>query len=190
MPFGETARPTYKVEKLTYESEPGIAIPALLFVPNGGPARKPAVIFADGRGKASAAAEAEQLAAKGYIILVPDLRGLGETQPPLDRRDSFVHNFGDYKNTLTGLLVGKTMVGMRAADVVRAVDVLAARPDVDSISYRRCGAQPPLPFQFSSPRSLTAAFRAWRSMGCCYPMTLSSTHGSIRGSSSRSFRPR
>ncbi len=132
MPFGETARPTYKVEKLTYESEPGIAIPALLFIPNGGPARQPAVIFADGRGKSSAAAEAEQLASRGYITLVPDLRGLGETQPPLDRRDSFVRNFGDYKSTLTGLLVGKTMVGMRAADVVRAVDVLAARPDVDS----------------------------------------------------------
>ena len=131
-PFGATVRPTGKIEKLTYESEPGIAIPALLFVPNGGPARKPAVIFADGRGKASAAAEAEQLAAKGYITLVPDLRGFGETQPPLDRRDSFVRNFGDYKNTLTALLIGKTMVGMRAADVVRAVDVLAARPDVDA----------------------------------------------------------
>jgi dienelactone hydrolase len=130
-PFGETARPAYRLEKLTYESEPGIAIPALLFVPMGGPVRKPAVIFADARGKASAAAEAEQLAAKGYITLVPDLRGFGETQPPLDRRDSFVRNFGDYGNTLTALLIGKTMVGMRAADVVRAVDLLAARQDVD-----------------------------------------------------------
>ena len=130
-PFGETARPASRLEKLTYESEPGVAIPALLFVPNGGPARKPAIIFADGKGKASAAAEAEQLAAKGYITLVPDLRGLGETQPALDRRDSFVRNFGDYGNTLTALLIGKTMVGMRAADVVRAVDLLAARQDVD-----------------------------------------------------------
>ena len=95
-PFGETARPACRLEKLTYESEPGIAIPALLFVPNGGPARKPAIIFADGKGKSSAAAEAEQLAARGYITLVPDLRGFGETQPALDRRDSFVRNFGDY----------------------------------------------------------------------------------------------
>jgi dienelactone hydrolase len=130
-PFGESARPAYRIEKLTYETEPGIAIPALLFVPKGGPARKPAVIFADAKGKASGAAEAEQLAAKGYITLVPDLRGFGETQPALDRRDSFVHNFGDYRNTLTALLVGKTMVGMRAADLVRAVDLLSARQDVD-----------------------------------------------------------
>jgi cephalosporin-C deacetylase-like acetyl esterase len=130
-PFGETASPARRLEKLTYESEPGIAIPTLLFVPNGGPARKPAIIFADGKGKSSAAADAEQLAAQGYITLVPDLRGLGETQPALDRRDSFVRNFGDYRNTLTALLIGKTMVGMRAADLVRAVDLLAARQDVD-----------------------------------------------------------
>jgi cephalosporin-C deacetylase-like acetyl esterase len=130
-PFGETSGAAYHIEKLTYQTEPGVAIPALLFVPNGGAARKSAVLFADGRGKGAAAAEAEQLAAKGYIALVPDLRGLGETQPALDRRDSFVHNFGDYKNSLAALLIGKTMVGLRAADLVRGVDLLAARQDVD-----------------------------------------------------------
>jgi cephalosporin-C deacetylase-like acetyl esterase len=129
--FGEINRPACKVEKLTYEMEPGLSIPALVFAPNGGPARKPAIIFADGRGKSLMAAEAEQLAAKGYIVLAPDLRGFGETQPPLDRRDYFVRNFGDYENALTALLIGKSMVGMRAADVVRAVDLLAARSDVD-----------------------------------------------------------
>jgi cephalosporin-C deacetylase-like acetyl esterase len=120
------------VERLVYESEPGIPVPALLFVPNNGPARKPAVVFADGKGKAQAAVEAEQLAAKGYIVLVPDVRGIGETQPVLDRRDYFVRNFGDYENTLTALVIGKTMVGMRAGDIVRGVDLLAARNDVEA----------------------------------------------------------
>src|SRR5262249_52272678 len=46
--------------------------------------------------------------------------------------DSFVRYFGDYKNALTALLIGKTMVGMRAADLVRGVDLLAARNDVDA----------------------------------------------------------
>src|SRR5882762_10280259 len=121
--FAEIARPACRVEKLTYESESGVSVPALVFIPNGGPARKPAIVFADGKGKASAAAEAEQLAAKGYIALVADLRGFGETQPPLERGDSFVRYFGDYKNTLTALMIGKTLVGMRAADLVRAVDL-------------------------------------------------------------------
>jgi dienelactone hydrolase len=130
--FGTSERPGCRVERLVYESEPGIPVPALLFVPNNGPARKPAVVFADGKGKAQAAVEAEQLAAKGYIVLVPDVRGIGETQPVLDRRDYFVRNFGDYENTLTALVIGKTMVGMRAGDIVRGVELLAARNDVEA----------------------------------------------------------
>jgi cephalosporin-C deacetylase-like acetyl esterase len=130
--FGHLERPGRRIEKLVYESEPGISIPALLFLPTGGAARKPAIVLADAGGKSAAAAEAGQLADKGYIVLAPDLRGFGETQPPLDRRDYFVRNFGDYENTLTALLIGKTMPGMRAADVVRGVSLLAARDDVDA----------------------------------------------------------
>jgi dienelactone hydrolase len=130
--YGEVTRPACRAEKITYQSEPGISIPALLFVPRNGPARKPAIIFADARGKSAAASEAEQLAAKGYIVLAPDLRGFGETAPPLDRREYFVRAFGDYENTLTALLIGKTMPGMRALDVTAGVDLLAARNDVDS----------------------------------------------------------
>jgi len=131
-PFGQVERSEYRVEKLVYESEPGITIPALLFIPNSGGARKPAIVFADAGGKSAAAAEAAQLVAKGYIVLAPDLRGFGETQPPLDRRDYFVRNFGDYENTLSALIIGKTMAGMRASDLVRGVELLASRTDVDA----------------------------------------------------------
>ena len=130
--FGQLERPGYRVEKLVYESETGISIPALVFAPSGGEARKPAVVFADAAGKGAAAAEAAELAAKGYLVLAPDLRGFGETQRPMDRRETFVRNFGDYQTTLTALLIGKTMPGMRAADLVRAVDLLATRSDVDA----------------------------------------------------------
>ena len=130
--YGQVMRPACLVEKLTYQSEPGISVPALLFVPRSGPARKPAVIFADARGKAAAAAEAEELAAKGYVVLAPDLRGFGETGPPIDRRDYFIRAFGDYQTTLTALLIGKTMPGMRALDVTAGVSLLAARSEVDS----------------------------------------------------------
>ena len=146
--FGRVERPGYLVEKLVYDGEPGISIPALVFVPKGGEARKPAIVFADAGGKSAAATEAAQLAAKGYIVLAPDLRGFGEAQPPLDRRDYFVRNFGDYESTLTALLIGKTMVGMRASDVVRGVDLLAGRDDVDAsridVTGRAAAALPAL----------------------------------------------
>ena len=120
------ARGKTGIRKRAGNSGPGAAVR---------PERRPRAEAGDrlcrGRGKSQAAAEAEQLAAKGYIVLVPDVRGFGETQPALDRRDYFVRNFGDYENTLTALVIGKTMVGMRAADLVRGVDLLAARNDVD-----------------------------------------------------------
>ena len=130
--YGLLTRPACRVEKLTYESEPGITVPALLFVPAQGAARKPAVIFADARGKSAAAAEAEELAKQGYMVLAPDLRGFGETQASIDRRDNFSRPFGDYKSAMTALLVGKTMAGMRAADVAAGVALLAARGDADT----------------------------------------------------------
>ena len=146
--YGTVTRPSCRVEKLTYESEAGVTVPALLFVPAQGAARKPAVVLADARGKAAAATEAEELAGKGYVVLAPDLRGLGETQPPLDRRDYFVRNFGDYESALTALLIGKSLPGMRAADVAAGVGLLAARGDVDpariSVAGRGAAALPAL----------------------------------------------
>jgi cephalosporin-C deacetylase-like acetyl esterase len=130
--FGQVERPEFRVEKLVYDSEPGIPIPALLFLPKGGAPRKPAVVFADAAGKSAAAVEASQLAAQGNIVLAVDLRGFGETQPALDPRDYFVRNFGDYGNALTALLTGRSLPGMRAADLVRGVDLLEARADVDT----------------------------------------------------------
>ncbi|MCC6394763.1 MAG: hypothetical protein IT167_29480 [Bryobacterales bacterium] len=130
--YGLLTRPACRAEKLTLQSEPGILLPALLFLPEDGPDKKPAILLADGKGKAAAASDAESLAGKGYIVLAPDLRGFGETEPALDRRDYFVHNFGDYESTWNALLTGKTMLGMRAGDVTRGIDLLAARKDVDS----------------------------------------------------------
>src|SRR5262249_15275650 len=130
--YGQITRPACRVEKLTYQSEAGISIPALLFVPSAGAARKPAIIFADAKGKSAAAAEAAELAGKGYIALTRDWRGSGEGGPSVDKRDYFVRAFGDYKNSLTALLIGKTMPGMRALDVTAGIDLLAGRNDVDS----------------------------------------------------------
>jgi len=43
-PFGVIQKDGYRIEKLTYESEPGIIIPSLLFLPENGEARKPALL--------------------------------------------------------------------------------------------------------------------------------------------------
>jgi len=130
--YGMLRREGYRIEKLTYESEPGIVVPALLFVPDAGPARRPAVILAIGEGKAESAKEAGELAQSGVTVLSVDLRGMGETRALTDANDSeFARYFGDYNSGMSAILMNRSLVAMRARDILRGVDVLLARDDVD-----------------------------------------------------------
>jgi cephalosporin-C deacetylase-like acetyl esterase len=134
--YGQFERPGMRVEKLTYETEPGIVIPSLLFIPTSAVfqtriSRNPGIILLDARGKSGSAEDAEALARAGNVVLVPDLRGFGETQPGSLGRESRIGDFGDYRNSMTALLVGKTMPGMRALDIIGGVDLLAGRSEVD-----------------------------------------------------------
>ena len=148
-PYGVIARDGFRIRKLVYESEPGILIPALLYVPEAGAARKPAVVLADGEGKAAPAKSAEQLARDGVVVLSVDLRGMGETRIAPDLNDTeFYRYFGDFEDAMTGILMKRTLVGMRARDIVRGLDLLAAMPEVDAARIsgigRRGGAVPML----------------------------------------------
>jgi cephalosporin-C deacetylase-like acetyl esterase len=133
--YGVLRRSGYSIEKLVYDSEPGIVVPALLFAPESGGPKKPAVLWIHARGKSIDAAsdgDIVQLVRAGAVVLAIDARGYGETQLATqpERIDS-VRMFGDFYSAMTALLVGKTLVGMRARDIIRGIDVLAARPEVD-----------------------------------------------------------
>ena len=54
-------------------------------------------------------------------------------------RDYFFRYFGDHDSAETAILLGKTLVGMRAADIARGIDVLVARADVDSANISGIG---------------------------------------------------
>jgi cephalosporin-C deacetylase-like acetyl esterase len=142
--FGELRREGYRIEKLVYESEPGILIPALLFVPNSMEARKPAVLFVQGRDKAAdagAGGDIEKLVKAGHVVLAIDVRGSGETQVRQnpDTASDFYRYFGDFESAMTTMLLGKTLVGLRALDIRCAVDLLNARTDVDPNRIRAVG---------------------------------------------------
>jgi cephalosporin-C deacetylase-like acetyl esterase len=134
--YGDISRPGYRIEKLSYVSEPGIFVPSLLFVPEGASGPRPAILYVHGRGKsaeASPGGEIEWFTQQGNVVLAIDPRGLGETSRLDDRNGSdFPRYFGDYDSAMTAFLIGKSLVGMRAADILRAVDLLATRSEVDS----------------------------------------------------------
>ena len=128
-PYGTLFKKGYRVEKFVYESEPGLWIPAVLAVPEGDSGKRKALIYVDGSGKAAAAAKLESWMAQGMIVLAIDARGFGEFAAEGRVNDPW---FGDASSINTALLIGRSMVGMRALDIVRGVELLARRPDVDS----------------------------------------------------------
>ncbi len=130
--FGELQRTGYRIEKMTFASDMGIEIPAALYLPAGPSTRRAAVVSVDGRGKAAAGADAESLVKQGLIVFSIDARGFGETRATRDDNGSdWPRYFGDFESAMTAMLTGSTLTGGRVRDIMRAVDLLAARPDVD-----------------------------------------------------------
>jgi cephalosporin-C deacetylase-like acetyl esterase len=128
---GVMERSGYRIEKIEMRPEPGITVPALAFVPSGGPVRKPAVLYINAAGKADdagAGGSIEAITRAGNIVLGIDPRGWGEGAPPAVRQTGYS---SAHQTAMRAILVGKTMVGMQTGDVLRAFDYLNARPDVD-----------------------------------------------------------
>jgi dipeptidyl aminopeptidase/acylaminoacyl peptidase len=152
---GETARQGYKIEKIRMEPETGVVVPAWAFIPPGGAARKPAVIYVNSAGKAADAGEGgaiEALVRAGKIVLAVDPRGWGEAGPSGGRST----NSRSYNLVMRALLVGKNLPGMQTEDLLSAFDYLAARGDVDprhiSIVGKDHGAVPALFAAVLEPR--------------------------------------
>ncbi|MCZ2156045.1 MAG: acetylxylan esterase [Bryobacterales bacterium] len=131
-PFGTLHRTGYRIEKLTYLSEPGMETPALLYLPDGNTGKVPAVVYVNSDGKSAAAGDLESLVKQGFAVLSLDARGFGETRDraALDSA-SWSRYFGDYSNAMTAMLAGHTLTGARAADISRAIDLLVTRPEID-----------------------------------------------------------
>ena len=133
--YGVIQRSGYRIEKLLLRPEPQVPLPALLFLPDSAQ-DIPAVIHVSGGGKSETSApggDVEWLVQQGAAVLSLDLRGFGETSR-LDPRNGsdFPRYFGDYNSAMTSFLLGRSMVGMRAADILSAVFYLALRNEVDA----------------------------------------------------------
>ena len=160
---GEFAAQGVRVEKLELEVEPGLRIPALLYLPSGA-GRKPGVLFASSTGKASAGLgeSALALAGKGNVVLAVDPRGMGEAAPPAQK--------GGYSSlyqlSARGWLLGESLAGMQVNDLLSAFRYFRGRPEVDSerISLRGQGAAGPLVLFAAALDSRVAAVVTERSI--------------------------
>ena len=130
-------------QHIKFASEPGIEIEANLYIPSSpsGPAgpsgRKPAVLLVADHGPYFQAASTDSLAKrmtkKGRVVLTLEPRD----SPGEDTHAPFV---GNWITNSRANQIGLNLPAMRAHDILRGVDLLSARSDVEPGSIH-CGAR-------------------------------------------------
>ncbi|MCR4412294.1 MAG: acetylxylan esterase [Thermoguttaceae bacterium] len=136
-PKGTIRRDGYRIEKLTFESYPGMAVPALVYVPEGlrGPA--PGIVSIAGHvyGLGKAADFLQQrnvnLVRRGCVVLAYDYLDTGERNTGEDPLHGKPYGGGNDHGLRSFSFSRRTPTGLEVLDAMRALDVLEARPEVD-----------------------------------------------------------
>ncbi len=104
-------------ERIVFESEPGIKIPAMFLSPADWKAYVPTIVYVDEWGKETGFSNGliETLLDAGFAVLAVDVRGVGETATT------------DFEATNNALMTDRPLFGQRVWDVLRAVDCLWRR---------------------------------------------------------------
>lgn len=125
----------FRIERLCYQTMPGVRVSAYLFIPENLPGPAPAILAPPGHGHgindlafnrdSYFRGYAHELARRGFVVLAPEHIGFGERV--LATNDG-THGF----YTGAAQLLGFTMYGVFVRELERALDVLAALPEVDA----------------------------------------------------------
>ena len=127
----QSSGPQWQRRRIQFESEPGVEIGGRLYLPQSA-GRKPAVLLvSDKTGNAAIPSTgnlAERMAKAGCVVLELDVRDApGEGERP------FV---GNWLTNTRANQIGRNLPAMRAHDIVRGIDLLAAHAEVDPTSIR------------------------------------------------------
>ena len=136
---GSFERPSYRVEKVVYESQPNFHISGTLYIPTVGRPPFPGVLYqmghtTNGKGDATYQLCCQTLAGLGYLVLGFDPMGQGERTYYPGRAPSRSRLGADEEHTFPGrqmLLKGITSTRLQTWDAVRSLDYLASHPLVD-----------------------------------------------------------
>jgi hypothetical protein len=135
---GTIQRDGFSIEKLIFESLPGVYVTALVYVPDDRSTRHPAVLVPAGHatnGKIHYQTLCARLAKRGYLAISWDPIGQGERSQFWDvKAHSSRYNLVCGEHAVLGnlaYLAGANLARWEIWDGIRAVDYLLTRPDVD-----------------------------------------------------------
>ena len=121
----------YRRQHIKFVTVPGVEIEGSLYVPTSPEGRKPAVLMVEDSGPYFQAATTESLAGrmakKGRVVLTLEPRD----SPGENTHAPFV---GNWITNSRANQIGRNLPAMRAHDILRGIDLLAARSDVDPAS--------------------------------------------------------
>jgi len=130
---GRYQRDGYVVEKYFVQGEGNYVIPYLLMIPEK--SNNKALIYLHPRGKRAEAApgrEMEWFVKKGFTVLAPDLIGTGEMGPGDFKGDAYINGIS-FNIWFSSVIIGRSVVGIRASDVIRLVRILEKNDNIRDI---------------------------------------------------------
>ncbi len=129
--LNDSDRPGAWMQHIQFESEPGVEVTGKLYMPQSS-GRKPAVLLIADKTSSywipSTDSLAERMAQAGRVVLELEPRDApGEGERPY---------IGNWVTNARADQIGRNLPAMRAHDILRGIDFLAARGDVDPSSIR------------------------------------------------------
>jgi cephalosporin-C deacetylase-like acetyl esterase len=128
----------FHIDKLIFESLPGVYVSALVYVPDDDHKTHPAVLVPSGHsanGKNYYQALCQRLVERGYVVINWDAVGQGERSQFWDAKKSKSrYNLICAEHAILGnlaYLAGTNLARWEIWDGIRALDYLLTRPDVD-----------------------------------------------------------
>jgi len=108
----------YHAQRLTLQTEPGITLDVLFILPhNWTDALPPVLVMLDegGKGQALKSSEVDYAREQGWAVLLPDLRGTGESAA------------SEFEVASAALMLDRDLLNQRTWDTLRLIDFLSAR---------------------------------------------------------------
>jgi len=130
---GRIQREDYIIDKYFVKGEGDYIVPYLLMIPDK-PNNK-ALLYLHPSGKsaeASVGGEMEWFVKNGFTVLAPDMIGTGEMGPGDFRGDSYIGGVS-LNVWFCSMLIGRSIVGIRAGDVVRLTRLLKGTSGISEV---------------------------------------------------------
>ncbi len=134
------------IEEVQYESEPGVRIMGWFVTPEDGASKHPCVLYiSDGYANEAVGEPSpfDEVISQGHAVCAIAVRGTGLSAPRPPRGGPNFYRQMNLKERFAwaNLVLGTSVIGQRVWDILRTLDYLASRPDVDVSQIRIIGQE-------------------------------------------------